>query len=77
MSDKVHPLVRKKLASVYPEEQVAIVAAEVLAGLDTDTVMTPDERLRFGRYMIANFTGLKSAVGAAIAMQAILHGAKR
>lgn len=64
-----------KLESILGKERARELIAEVCNELGIDSVQTPNDRLAFGEALIDR-GGLFEAIGRAIKVQAILHGAK-
>jgi hypothetical protein len=67
------PSLNKLLRLLGPEKGAALIR-EIMRQLGLTEIRTPDDRLRFGGALIER-GGLYEAVGRAIRVQAILHGA--
>ncbi len=74
MIDAADPALAK-LTNVLGPEKAAALAADCLRKLGIAGLATPDDRYRFGCELITR-GGLLEAIGRAIKIQAILHGAR-
>jgi hypothetical protein len=63
-----------KLYSVLGEEKAGALVAQLLRELGLSSIATADDRLRLGNALITR-GGVLEAIGRAIKIQAILHGA--
>jgi hypothetical protein len=64
-----------KLLRVYGAERSTALVQDTMREIGVDTLQNPDDRLRFGAALIKR-GGLLEAIGRAIRIQAILHGAR-
>src|SRR5262249_28865020 len=64
-----------KLANIMGPQRAKIIIAETMREIGLLELRTPDDRARFGSALVAR-GGVLEAVGRAIKIQAILHGAK-
>ena len=64
-----------KLVNVMGRDRAATVIAETMRRAGLASVATPDDRYRFACALMAR-GGICEAIGRAIKIQAILHGAK-
>jgi hypothetical protein len=64
-----------KLVRIYGAKRTEELVREVLRELGIDAIRSADDRMRFGRALIKK-GGLLEAIGRAIRVQAILHGAR-
>lgn len=71
--DLEDPAIRRVMAS-FGRERGAHLVREILAELCLETVRTPDERYRFATALLSR-GGLAEALGRALKVHAILHGA--
>jgi hypothetical protein len=67
--------VLQKLHNVLGDERAHDVIRNTLAELGLAELRSPDDRLRFGSVLVRQ-GGILEAIGRAIKVQAILHGAK-
>ena len=71
----VQPQAVQKLINVLGAERARKVIAETMARAGLRSLETPDERYRFATELMTQ-GGVLEAVGRAMKIQAILHGAK-
>ena len=64
----------RKLVAVFGEEGARALVAEIREEVGLAELSTPDDRLRFGAALMKR-GGLLEAIGRAIKIQALLHGA--
>lgn len=64
----------QKLRNVLGAEKAAVVIAATLKQAGLDALRTPDDRFKFGCALMTR-GGILEAIGRAIKIQAILHGA--
>lgn len=64
----------QKLRNVLGAEKAAVVIAATLERAGLDGLHTPDDRFKFGCALMTR-GGILEAIGRAIKIQAILHGA--
>lgn len=64
----------QKLRNVLGAEKAAVVIAATLKQAGLDGLRTPDDRFKFGCALMTR-GGILEAIGRAIKIQAILHGA--
>ena len=64
----------QKLVNLLGRERAEAVVRETLASTGLTGLLTPDDRYRFARQLIKQ-GGVLEAVGKAMRIQAILHGA--
>ena len=64
-----------KLVRLYGPERTAVLVRDTLREIGINAIVTPDDRMRFGKALLKK-GGLLEAIGRAIRIQAILHGAR-
>lgn len=64
-----------KLVRLYGKERTEALVRDTLREIGIDAIKSADDRMRFGRALIKK-GGLLEAIGRAIRVQAILHGAR-
>ncbi|HVJ20095.1 MAG TPA: hypothetical protein VM686_31995 [Polyangiaceae bacterium] len=64
-----------KLVRIYGAERTAALVRDTLHEIGLDTIRSADDRMAFGRALIKK-GGLLEAIGRAIRVQALLHGAR-
>jgi hypothetical protein len=64
-----------KLVRIYGEERTETLVRETLREIGIASIASADDRMRFGRALIKR-GGLLEAIGRAIRVQALLHGAR-
>jgi len=64
-----------KLVRMYGPQKADLLVKETLRELGLAALETPDDRMRFGGALLKK-GGLLEAIGRAIRIQAILHGAR-
>ena len=65
----------KKLVHLYGPERSQTLVRDTMREIGLDALLSPDDRMRFGAALIRK-GGLLEAIGRAIRVQAILHGAR-
>jgi hypothetical protein len=73
--DLLSDVALRKLVNVLGAQRARLLVAEILAEIGLGALNTPDDRLQFSLALIKR-GGLVEAIGRAIKIQAILHGAR-